>query len=112
MAFSAMPPVPQVGLDSFIAGFMLATKQNVEILTGQYGDKRFQAVLRGQITVQNVTTIYLQQLTAKGNGANISGTNVPLLSDYVEALKSVQLLANDVSSLRNTLNALITQLKG
>jgi hypothetical protein len=112
MAFAAMPPVPQVGLDSFIAGFMLATKQNVEVLTGQYGDKRFQCVLRGQISVQTITTVSMQQVTAKGSGVTISGSNVPTLADYIETVKSLQLLANDVSSMRNTLNALIMQLKG
>lgn len=110
MSYSAMPPVPQVGLDSFIAGFMLATKQNVELLTGQYGDVRFRALVKGQVTVLPATST-LQQLTAKGNGVDISGTQVPTLADYQELLKSVQLLVNDVSVMRQTLNALITQLR-
>ncbi len=112
MSFSAMPPVPMVGLDSFIAGFMLATKQNVELLTGQYGDSRFRSIVRGQVTVVPADSS-LQQLTAKGNGLDISGGvgTVPTLADYQELLKSVQLLVNDVSVLRQTVNALITQLK-
>jgi hypothetical protein len=111
MAFSAMPPVPQVGLDSFIASFMLATKQNVEILTGQFGDTRFRPVYRGQVSVQSIINAQMQQVTAKGAGYNISGSNVPTLTDYIELIKSVQLLANDVEVMRQTLNALITQLK-
>lgn len=112
MSFSAMPPVPMVGLDSFIAAFMLSTKQNVELLTRQYGDARFSSVLRGQVTVLPVTA-QLQQLTAKGDGLDISGGTgtVPTLTDYQELLKSVQLLVNDVEVMRQTLNALITQLK-
>jgi hypothetical protein len=99
-----------VGLDSFIAAFMLSTKQNVELLTRQYGDARFGSVLRGQITVAPVSAT-LQQLTAKGLGYDFSGQFVPQLSDYQELLKSVQLLVNDVENMRQTLNALITQIK-
>lgn len=110
MAFSAMPPVPMTGLDSFIAGFMLATKQNVELLTGQYGDTRFRSVLKGSIGVTPVTATLLQ-ITAKGNGVDISGTQVPTLADYQELVKSVQFLANDVEVLRQTVNALVTQLQ-
>lgn len=110
MTFSAMPPVPMTGLDSFIAGFMLSTKQNVELLTGQYGDPRFRSVLRGSVTVMPVTATLLQ-ITAKGNGVNISGSDVPTLADYRELLKSVQYLANDVEIMRQMLNALVTQLR-
>jgi hypothetical protein len=112
MSFSAMPPVPMVGLDSFIAGFMLATKQNVELITGQYGDARLRAVFKGEVTVLPVTAT-LQQLTAKGAGWDIAGGTgtVPTLDDYGELLKSVQLLVNDVEVIRQTLNALINQLR-
>lgn len=112
MSFSAMPPVPMVGLDSFIAAFMLSTKQNVELITGQYGDTRFRAVLKGQVTVLPASST-LTQLTAKGSGLDIAGAvgTVPTLADYHELLKNVQLLANDVEVLRQTVNALIMQLK-
>jgi hypothetical protein len=112
MTFAAMPPVPMVGLDSFIAAFMLSTKQNVELLTGQYGDIRFRSVLKGQVTVLPASGS-LQQLTAKGAGYDIAGGAgvVPTIEDYQELLKSVQLLVNDVEVMRQTLNALITQLK-
>lgn len=112
MSFSAMPPVPMVGLDSFIASFMLSTKQNVELLTGQFGDTTFRAVLRGQITVVPPIATLLQ-ITARGNGLDIAGAvgTVPTLTDYQELLKSVQLLANDVEVIRQTLGALINQLR-
>jgi hypothetical protein len=90
---------------------MLATKQNVEILTGQYGDIRFRPIYRGQVSVQSIVAAQLQQLTAKGAGVSVSGVDVPTLADYVELIKSVQLLANDVEALRQVLNALIAQLK-
>lgn len=110
MTFSAMPPVPMVGLDSFIAGFMLSTKQNLELLTGQFGDPRFKSILKGSVGVMPVTATLLQ-ITAKGNGVDISGTQVPTLADYQELLKSVQFLANDVEVIRQTLNALAAQLQ-
>ena len=111
MSFSAMPPVPMVGLDSFIAAFMLATKQNMELLTGQYGDIRFRSVVRGQVTVQPTPAASLTQLTAKGKGVTISGADVPTLADYRELLKNTQFLVNDVETLRQTVNALISQLR-
>lgn len=112
MSFAAMPAVPMTGLDSFIASYMYAVKQNVEMLTGQYGDQSFRAVLSGFITVQPATGTLLQ-ITAKGAGWDIAGGTgtVPTLADYFELLKSTQLLANDVEVLRQTVNALIAQLR-
>jgi len=111
MPFAAMPSVPMTGLESFITGFMLATKQNVELLTGQFGDTNLRAVVRGQIAVQPVNATFTN-LSARGEGYNISGTgNVPTLEDYAELLKSVQLIANDLETVRQTLNALLTAMK-
>lgn len=111
MTFSAMPPVPMTGIDSFIAGFMQATKQNVEVLTGQYGDAQFRAIVKGQVAVQPTPAASLLQLSAKGTGVIISGASVPTLADYQELLKGVQFLVNDVEVLRQTVNALINQLR-
>ena len=86
MSFSAMPPVPMVGLDSFIAAFMLATKQNMELLTGQYGDIRFRSIVRGQVTVLPTPAASLTQLTAKGDGVTISGADVPTLAEALRQL--------------------------
>ena len=111
MPFAAMPPVPMTGLDSFIASFMLATKQNVELLTGQYGDLNLRAVVRGQVSLTPVT-MTLTGVSARGDGVSISGTDVPTLADYQELVRTVQLLANDLSSTVSTLNALMASMKG
>jgi hypothetical protein len=53
----------------------------------------------------------MSRVTAEGAGFTISGVTVPSLDDYVKLLSNVQQLANDVASLRGTVNALIGQLK-
>jgi tRNA threonylcarbamoyladenosine modification (KEOPS) complex Pcc1 subunit len=47
-----------------------------------------------------------------GAGFTISGVTVPSLDDYNKLAVNVQQLANDVASLRATVNTLINQLKG
>jgi hypothetical protein len=54
----------------------------------------------------------MQRVTAEGTGFTISGVTVPSLEDYGKLIANVQQLANDVATLRNTVNALINQLKG
>jgi hypothetical protein len=53
----------------------------------------------------------MRQVTAEGAGFTVSNVTVPSLDDYVKLLSNVQQLANDVASIRNTLNVLIQQLK-
>ena len=54
----------------------------------------------------------MKQVTAQGAGVNIDGAVVPAMDDYTELLKNVQTLANDVASLRATVDTLIKQLRG
>ena len=54
----------------------------------------------------------MQQVTAKGDGFVIRGQRVADVDDVVKLITDVQTLANDVHSTRETLNALIKQIKG
>jgi hypothetical protein len=89
-------------------------KENVELLCGirGEGDLASRAVVRSDITVNEARELNMKRVTAEGKGYTISGQNVPDLDDYGKLLNDVQLLANDVATLRNIVNALIAQLKG
>jgi hypothetical protein len=91
-----------------------ALKENVDLLTGARGEKdgASRAITKASVTITSVPAQSMRQVTAQGAGVNIEGAVVPALQDYVELLKNVQSLANDVASLRDTLNTLIGQLRG
>ena len=110
--FSGIPAVPTELVDPQTARILSALKENVELLTNQRGelDGASAALTAGAVTVNTVTPQY-QGLSARAAGVDISGTAVPLLSDYVKLLQDVQSLAYDVASLRTTVNNLIAQLR-
>jgi hypothetical protein len=109
--FAAVPNIPLSDLNNWQYSTLNALKENVELLTGARSGGALRAVTKAQITVsapaaQNMTTV-----TAQGVGFTISGVSVPALDDYNQLLSNVQTLANDVASLRATVNSLIAQLK-
>jgi hypothetical protein len=112
--FSAIPNPPQSEMTSWQYYMLNALKENVELLTGARGerDAASRALTKGAVTVAPPQQQTMRQVTAQGAGVNIEGAVVPALDDYVELLKNVQALANDVASLRETVNTLITQLRG
>jgi hypothetical protein len=109
--FSAIPPPPQAGIDPWQFATISALKENVEIMVGARGDQPGRAVFKGQVGVVPAPQQNLRQITAQGAGYTVSNVTVPSIEDYVKLLTDVQTLANDVASIRNTLNTLITQLK-
>lgn len=113
--FSAIPSIPAAGLSDWQFNTLNAMKDNLELLigakTGPNSDLA-RAITKSQVGVQPVGNPALQQVTAQGTGFTINGVSVPSLEDYGKLLNNVQQLANDVAALRNTLNALINQLKG
>ena len=109
--FTALPNIPQQGLTDWQFTTLNAMKENIELLTGARGTATA-AVTRGSVTVQNAPTQNMQRVTADGSGFTISGVTVPSLDDYTKLVTNVQQLANDVAALRNTVNALLNQLKG
>jgi len=112
--FTAIPNIPQQGLTDWQFQTLNAMKENLELLIGVRGNSAVSAaaITRGAITVSDAPTQTMQRVTAEGTGFTISGVTVPSLEDYGRLVTNVQQLANDVATLRNTVNALINQLKG
>jgi hypothetical protein len=111
--FSGIPTVPQSNVDEATAQLLNAMKQNLELLTGSRGevDGASKALLRGTVTVSTVANPQLQSVSPRGAGFTIGGAQVPAYTDYIALLADFQRLANDVNAMRETLNALIGQLK-
>lgn len=111
--FTAIPAVPQGGLNQWEYSTITALKDNVELLIGARGDigASSRAITKGQVSVSEAPQQAMRQVTAEGVGYTISNVTVPSIDDYVKLLSNVQQLANDVASIRNTLNVLIQQLK-
>jgi hypothetical protein len=111
--FSAIPNIPQSGLDYWQAQTLNAMKENIELLSGTGGelDGVSRAVTKGDINIASIPTGNMTRVTASGAGFTISGVDVPSLEDYGKLLVDVQTLANDVNELRNAINILISQLK-
>jgi hypothetical protein len=112
--FSAIPNVPQSGVDFWQVQTLTAIKENLELLTGTGGelDGASKALTRGDIGITAAPPQAMRQVTATGAGFTISGVQVPSLDDYVKLVTNVQQLANDVATLRTAVNALINQLRG
>lgn len=110
--FSGVPAVPMENIEPALARILYALKENVELLTNQRGefDGASAAVISGDVSVSTVDATY-QALSARGLGVDVSGTSVPLLTDYVNLLQDFQLLAYDVAVLRSAVNNLIAQLR-
>jgi hypothetical protein len=112
--FTAISQIPQTDVPPWQYIILSSLKENVELLTGTRGevDGSSRAVTKGGIAVTGAPTQTMQQVTAQGAGFSVGSGAVPTLSDYALLVGNVQSLANDVASLRATLNALITQLRG
>lgn len=113
--FSAIPSLPQTGLQPWQFYFYTAIKENLEMLTGSRNgvDSSKQSITTGQITVAAPPKQNMVKPSAEGVAvlANKS-VSVPAITDYAKLISDVQALANDVSNLRTTVEILINQLKG
>lgn len=110
MPYSAIPPVPQGQITDWEFRFLTSIKQNVEVLTGQRPGSG-QAINTEQVTVVPMSSMQFQQVTASPVGVTISGSNLPLLEEFVKLMVDVQTLGADVATLRALINSLILQLK-
>ena len=114
MTFAAIPNIPTGNISEWQYQVLSTLKENVELLIGARGSLGAgdQAVTRGMVRVSQLTNASFSRVTATGQGYTISGQNVASFDDYVRLISDVQLLAADVVALRNTVNALLAQLKG
>tara|TARA_R110002153_G_scaffold152498_4_gene304089 strand:- start:34291 stop:34683 length:393 start_codon:yes stop_codon:yes gene_type:complete len=126
--YSAIPALPDTGVEQWQAYMLDSIKENVELLNGSRGEdgQASKAITKAQLSVNQPTTQQMTNVTATGAGAavltaftivnnavNVTGrANVPVLEDYNSLLINVQQLANDVARLRATVDILISQLKG
>jgi hypothetical protein len=112
--FSGIPALPEGNIEEWQIAILGPIKQNVELLTGTRGelDGASRALLRGDVDVAAPPASQFVQLSARGVGVTVSGVSVPTLTDYVNLLRDVQALGNDVVRLRATVEALIQQLRG
>ncbi len=112
--FAAIPAVPTSNVAEWQSQVMNALKENVELLCGTRGeaDGKSRAVTSGNVAAQQITDVKFTRVSATGKGYTISGQNVADLDDFAKLILDVSLLSQDVATLRSTLNALISQLKG
>jgi hypothetical protein len=106
-------PSPQ-GKSPLDMQFLGALKENVEVLTGQRGDKARSsaAVLRENVTPSNPPEQKFKGLTATGAGVKIAEAQVPTYTDYAKALTDIQTLSADLANLRTYVTQLVTALRG
>lgn len=109
--FTAVPTIPLSGLNDWQYTTLNAMKTNIDLLVGAQGGGALKAVVPAKLTVTSAPSLTMTRVTAEGVGFTIAGVSVPSLDDYTKLLVNVQQLANDVATLRNTLNTLIQQLK-
>lgn len=112
--FAAIPSVPNQNISEWQAAILSALKENVELLIGYRGSAAAgnTAIIKGSIRVNQLTSPTFSRVTATGQGYTISGQNVASLDDFGKLINDVQLLANDVATLRLAFNTLVSQLKG
>ena len=112
--FVAVPEVPD-GILDWEAILLAAQKENIELLCGTRGeaDGASIAVVRGDITTQNIGQQDLVSVTLSGDdGYTISGQDVASLNALRNLREDVQVLTNDLFETREALDFLIKNLKG
>ena len=111
--FTAIPNIPQAGVDFWQVQTLTAMKENIELLSGTGGelDGASKAITRGDISITAAPAQSMQRVTATGTGFTIGGVQVASLDDYSRLIVDVQQLANDVANLRAAVTTLINQLR-
>ena len=102
------PPIPVIPMgtgDPAEFHVLMALRDNVEIL-------RSRAILRDSVTVNPPEAQRMSKVSATGAGFTVAGVTVPSAEDYLSLVSDVQVLANDLSTVRETLDALVKQLRG
>jgi len=112
--YTAIPSIPTSGVPPLEGAILNALRENVELLTGQRrGDGLDSASLtRSDITLQLLGNPSITRVTAEGRGFEIEGQKLASLEDMVKLIVDVQNAVNDLIILRNTVNELISQLRG
>lgn len=112
--FTALPEVPDGSLLDWQSVLFSAIKENLELLAGTRGesDLASRAIVRGDLSVQQVGRQEMVAVSARGTGFTISGSDVAGLDDYGRLVNDVQKLADDLFFTRRALDLLIKELRG
>lgn len=111
--FSGIPALPQSNIDPAVYAVLAALKENVELLTNTRGeyDAASAAITKSTLSVAAPEASSITALTAKGYGVSVSGVTVPTQADYLDLLRDMTLLLNDVIRLRATVATLVQQIR-
>jgi hypothetical protein len=113
--FTGLPalPVGSAGVNPALMTLLAGVIENLNLLTGARDNGSLAAVTRNQFaSLPNVSTQNMKVVSATGQGVNFNGYNFPLLEDYNKLGQDVQQLANDVATLKQELQNVISSLKG
>lgn len=108
--FPALPEVPSNNPEMF--HILTSMKEALEVLMGTRGRSTSRVVMTDTIKTAAVPAMNFRGLTSSGMGVTLSGQAVVSYADYIKLLEDTQALAADVAQIRNTLNTLLTQLRG
>lgn len=107
--FQAIRDVPQSGVQQWEMDMLNQIKENLELMMGvrQAGVK---AVLTDAVGVVQAENITMKRSSAQPTGYNISGNLVADFNQFVQLIKDVNELANNVLTLQLQVNTLIRDL--
>lgn len=88
---------------------LLPLSQAVEILTGQRGNTH--AVMTDEITVSPQNWVLGNQIKDPGAGVTTAAGGVPTYTDYINTVRDLYQLREDVVRIQGALNALLTNLR-
>jgi hypothetical protein len=109
--FAPIRDIPQDNLSEWEWAVLSAMKENIEVLAGSR-QTGVRAVTTDNVSTSTIDSVSYQQMLAEGKGSSFSGSPTYAdFTDYTKLIQSVINLAYDVEQIRNTLNALVTQLK-
>lgn len=115
MPFTALPEIPQGGMQDWQMLLFTSFKENVELLTGSRGEDGLvsRAIIRGDIETAQLGEQKMGSITkVDPDGYNISSQDVAALAAFRALRDDVQVLANDLFYTRRALDALIRNMTG
>jgi len=122
--FVGIPSIPEDDVSEGQVLFMNAVKENLELITGTRNQQArgSRAILKREIRVEGLPpapqNIGTTPLTVQAQGFEIDGTTLASFQDYVRLINDMVVVKNDIAALvqenrvlRQTVSALIEQLR-
>jgi hypothetical protein len=107
--FQSIRDVPQSGIQQWQMDMLNQVKENLEVLMGvrQAGVR---SITTDLVTVVQAENITMKRSSAQPTGYNISGNLVADFNQFVQLIKDVNELANNVLTLQLQVNTLVRDL--